>query len=49
MSVFCETALTPCKGNVVELLKTQKGQIQKLAAIADLQLSPYPEAKGADR
>jgi arylsulfatase A-like enzyme len=45
VSFLPETALTPCKGNVVELLKTQKSQIAKLAAIADLQLAPYPEAK----
>lgn len=45
VSFLPETALTPCNGNVVELLKTQTPQIQKLAAIADLQLSPYPEAK----
>ncbi|MCM8532728.1 MAG: sulfatase [Lentisphaeraceae bacterium] len=45
VSFLPETALTPCNGNVVELLKTNKGQIAKLASIADLQLSPYPEAK----
>ena len=45
VSFLPETALTPCNGNVVELLEKNKAQIAKLAAIADLQLSPYPEAK----
>ena len=45
VSFLPETALSECNGNVVELLKTNKQQIAKLANIADLQLTPYPEAK----
>ena len=45
VSFLPETALTPCNGNVVDLLKSNKQQIAKLASIADLQLTPYPEAK----
>ena len=46
VSFLPETALTPCNGNVVKLLKENKQQISTLASIADLQLSPFPEAKG---
>ncbi|MCM8528629.1 MAG: sulfatase-like hydrolase/transferase [Lentisphaeraceae bacterium] len=45
VSFLPETALSGCEGDVVTLLKSNKKQIAKLATIADLQLSPYPEAK----
>jgi arylsulfatase A-like enzyme len=45
VSFLPETALTPCKGDVVSLLKTNKKQIERLASIANLQLHPYPEVK----
>jgi len=45
VSFLPETALSPCNGNVVSLLKENKEQIAKLATIADLQLTPFPEAK----
>lgn len=45
VSFLPETALSGCEGDVVTLLKSNKQQIAKLATIADLQLTPYPEAK----
>jgi len=45
VSFLPETALSGCNGDVVTLLKSNKQQIAKLATIADLQLTPYPEAK----
>jgi hypothetical protein len=47
VSFLPETALTPCKGDVAKLLKDNKQQIKRLAAIADLQLAPFPEAKAS--
>ena len=45
VSFLAETALTPCKGDVVGMLEENRVRISRLAAIADLQLSPFPEAR----
>lgn len=45
VSFLPETALSSCNGNVVSLLDENKEKIAKLASIADLQLTPFPEAK----
>ena len=46
-SFLPETALSDCRGDASSMLLDQQGRIGRLLSIADLQLSPFPEASAS--